>query len=317
MFYTIKEICEYSKGTLLKGHEDIKIGSLSDTSKSSTDSIVYINDKNFLENLDSISSKTCLTSSNYADILVEHFDNVIISESPYYSFALLTNLFSDADNISLAGKGAFVDKSAKISNNVLIGSNAFIGKNVTIGKNTIIEPNVVVHDSTKIGENCLISAGTIVGSQGFGFANYENKWHHISHIGNVEIGNNVSIGANCCIDRGTLGSTFIAENVIIDNLVHIAHNVEIGANTAIAAKSGIAGSTKIGQRCMIGGMVGIFGHLKIVDDVIITPKSNVYKNINKPGKYSSLFPLLDHTKWKKLSLLIQKLDKMYKFIKQV
>jgi len=310
MPYTIKEICKFVKGELLKGDEGSKISFLSEVFKSSEDSIVFINDKKFLNDLKSISSQTCLTSSELADFLINYFENIIISKNPYYSFSLLTNLFSDLDNSSLAGNGAFIDKTAKIADDVIIGSNSFIGRNVTIGKGCIIEPNVVVYDFSKIGKNCKISAGTVIGSQGFGFANYRNKWHQISHIGNVVIEDNVTIGANCCIDRGTLGSTHIADSVIIDNLVHIAHNVKVGANTAIAAKTGIAGSTKIGNRCMIGGMVGIFGHLEITDDVIITPKSNIYKDIKKPGKYSSLFPLLEHSKWKKISLIVQKLDKM-------
>jgi len=311
--YKIENLCEISHGKLIQGDKNFEITNLSDIYNSSTRSIVYFNDKKYLNNLSDISSQTCLTSVNFLDLIKNHFKNVIVSENPYYSFALLTNFFADSFNTSFSKSGSYIDKTAKISDNVLIGPNVFIGKNVSIGQNCIIDPNVVIYDSSKIGENCNISAGTIIGSQGFGFVNHENKWHHIHHNGDVVIGNNVSIGSNCCIDRGTLNSTFIADNVIIDNLVHIAHNVKIGTNTAIAAKTGIAGSTKIGKRCMIGGMVGIFGHLEIADDVIITPKSNIYKDIKKPGKYSSLFPLLEHSKWKKVSLLVQKLDKIKKF----
>jgi len=179
-----------------------------------------------------------------------------------------------------------------------------------IGDNSIIENNVVIYRNSKIGKNTFISSGVIIGSEGFGFAKQGSKWIQISHLGKVVIGNDVSIGANSCIDRGTIEDTVISDNVIIDNSVHIAHNVFIGERTAIAAKVGIAGSSIIGADCQIGGMTGIFGHLKITDNVILSPKSNVYRDVKKPGTYSSIFPLIDHFNWKKISILISKLDKI-------
>jgi UDP-3-O-[3-hydroxymyristoyl] glucosamine N-acyltransferase len=166
-----------------------------------------------------------------------------------------------------------------------------------------------------IGDNCIISPGAVIGSEGFGNARNNKKWSSIAHLGNVFIGNNVSIGANTTIDRGSMSNTEIHDGVKIDNLIHIAHNVIIGEDTAIAAKTGIAGSTKIGKRCMIGGAVGIVGHLNIADDVVINATSTVNRNISKPGIYTGFMPIMLHSEWKKVGMWVSKLDKIASFLK--
>ena len=180
----------------------------------------------------------------------------------------------------------------------------------------MIESNVTIQQGSIIGNNCIISSGVVIGSEGFGNArDIDNKWRTIAHLGNVCIGNNVSIGANTTIDRGSISNTEIHDGVKIDNLIHIAHNVIIGENTAIAAKTGIAGSTIIGKRCMIGGAVGIVGHLKITDDVVINATSTVNRNISKSGIYTGFMPIMLHSEWKKVGMWLSKLDKIANFMK--
>jgi len=327
MSFTLGEVCLKIDAKIRKGNESYQVNSLKDIQNASKDSIVVFIDKKYLNLLKNTIANTCLTSEENVS-LCSSFENIIISEDPQLSFALLTNIFyprklnfpgeksKKFNNSPVIGIGSKIATNVMFGSNVSIGCNCTIEENVVIGDDTIIDHNCIVYSSTKVGSNCHISSGVVIGSQGFGFVNYQKEWLQVKHIGDVEIGDNVYIGSNSTIDRGTLSNTVIHDKVIIDNLVHIAHNVSIGTGTAIAAKVGIAGSTKVGKRCMIGGMVGIFGHLNITDDVVITPKSNVYRDIKKPGRYSSLFPLIEHSLWKKISILITKLDKILNSFKK-
>ena len=315
----LQEVISNINAKLFKGDINFYISSIESSQNNSENTIVYLRDKKYFKNIKKSKSKTCLVSTELIDF-VTNFDNIIVSENPSLSFALLTNLFNKNEvNLSLKkefsqsisiGPGSQISDKATFGKNIKIGCNCVIEDGVSIGDNSIIENNVVIHKNSNIGKNAYISSGVIIGSEGFGFAKQDHKWIQISHLGKVVIGNDVSIGANSCVDRGTIEDTVISDNVIIDNSVHIAHNVFIGERTAIAAKVGIAGSAIIGSDCQIGGMSGIFGHLKITDNVILSPKSNIYRDVKKPGRYSSIFPLIEHSKWKKISILISKLDKI-------
>ncbi len=189
---------------------------------------------------------------------------------------------------SKIGENEFIGAFVRIGNNVKIGTNVsihpnvVIGDQIQIGDNSIIFSNVTINDGCRIGNNVIIHSSTVIGSDGFGFApNSENQYNKIPQIGNVVIKDNVEIGANCSIDRATMGSTIIEKGVKLDNFIQVAHNVEIGENTVIAAQSGIAGSTKVGKNCMIGGQVGIVGHLTIADGVKIAAQSGIGKTIKK------------------------------------
>jgi len=217
-------------------------------------------------------------------------------------------------NNTLFGKNCLIGKDLRYGFDCKIGNNVVIENNVEIGNNVTIDSNAVIHSGSVIGNNVIIGSGSIVGSEGFGNFLDKNKWTHFPHIGNVEINDNVSIGSNCCIDRGTIDNTIIHKGVIIDNLVHIAHNVEIGENTAVAAKVGIAGSSVIGKRNMIGGMVGIVDHINTTDDVIISATSTVHKDIKEPGVYTGIMPLTNHANWKRIALWILKLDKIARYL---
>ena len=241
--------------------------------------------------------------------------NVLVVEDARLAFAKVTQFFkkdkselkplksSDYKKFS-CGMNCFVGEKFIIGGDCSFGFNIVIEDNVTIGN------NVTIYSSTVIGNNVTIDSGSVIGANGFGNVFHNGKWENIIHLGNVEILDNVMVGANCCIDKATLDSTIINQGVIIDNLVHIAHNVIIGENTAIAAKVGIAGSCVIGKRNMIGGMVGIIDHIKTVDDVTISATSTVTKDLNQPGVFTGIMPISKHAIWKRIALWILKLDKI-------
>ncbi len=182
------------------------------------------------------------------------------------------------------GAFAYLGENVRLGNDTKIFANCYVGDNVTIGDNTIIHPGVKIYKDCNIGNNVIIHAGTVIGSDGFGFApQVDGAYKKIPQIGNVVIEDNVEIGANTTIDRATIGSTIIRSGAKLDNLIQVAHNVEVGNNTAIAAQVGISGSTKIGNGVVIGGQAGLAGHISIADNVKIGGQSGVTKSIKTPG----------------------------------
>jgi UDP-3-O-[3-hydroxymyristoyl] glucosamine N-acyltransferase len=216
------------------------------------------------------------------------------------------------------GAFAYISEKAKIGNNTQIWPGAFIGEGVEIGENTIIYSGTKVYKNCKIGNNCIIHAGAVVGSDGFGFApGPDGDYQKIPQVGNVVIEEFVEIGANTTIDRATMGSTIIRKGAKIDNLVQIAHNVEIGSNTVIAAQTGVAGSTKIGKNCMFGGQVGIAGHLKIADQVKMAAQTGVAKSITKEGTVMMGSPAMDAMQYNKSYVMFRKLPAIYQQLQEL
>ena len=216
------------------------------------------------------------------------------------------------------GHLAFIDANSSIGNYTSIYNHVSIGKNVHIGDNCIIYPGVVIYNDTVIGNNVIIHANAVIGADGFGHApQADGTYKAIPQLGNVVIEDDVSIGANATIDRATMGSTIIRKGVKLDNLVQIAHNVEIGANTAIAAQTGISGSTKIGENCLIGGQVGIAGHISIAPRTIITGQSGVTKSIKTPGQTMGGFPATNNVDNLKRSALIRQLPELFEKINKI
>jgi UDP-3-O-[3-hydroxymyristoyl] glucosamine N-acyltransferase len=197
------------------------------------------------------------------------------------------------------GAFAYIGRGAKLGDNVKIYPQVYIGDNVTVGDNTIIYAGAKVYQGCVVGANCIIHSGSVIGADGFGFAPQANgEYKKIPQIGNVVIEDNIEIGACTTIDRATMGSTIIHSGVKLDNLIQIAHNVEIGKNTVIAAQTGIAGSVKIGESCMFAGQAGIIGHLKIGNRVTIASKSGAQNNI-ADGKTMLGFPSMEAPKYKR------------------
>ena len=253
-----------------------------------------------------------IVSRRFNDSLYQRLDDrkvpLIRVDDPYLSFLTLLDIMSPQTELQKIGihENAVISDTAEISSEeVRIGANCFIGEKVKIGTrvsilpNTVIlagaeiaddvliYPSVTIYQGTKIGARVIIHSGTVIGSDGFGQAkNSDGTFQKIPQKGIVVIEDDVEIGSNCSIDRATMGETVIRRGVKLDNMIQIAHNVEIGENTVIAAQTGIAGSTKIGRNCMIGGKVGIVGHISICDNVILTAATNVSKSITEPGMYS-------------------------------
>ena len=211
--------------------------------------------------------------------LLEYYNQVKLMKSGIEEPSVISENVTYGEQLYL-GSFSYVGKNVTIGNNVKIYPNCFIGDNVSIGDNCIFFAGVKIYSETEIGKNCNFHSGCVVGSDGFGFApTEEGTFSKIPQIGNVIIEDDVEIGANTTIDRATLGITLIRKGVKLDNHIQIAHNVEIGENTVIAAQTGIAGSTKIGSNCLIGGQVGVAGHLTIGNNVRVQAQSGIGKNI--------------------------------------
>jgi UDP-3-O-[3-hydroxymyristoyl] glucosamine N-acyltransferase len=251
----------------------------------------------------------------------------LVHPQPYLTYARIATLLNPAP-VAIAGVHATATVAAsaqvassvqidahatigartRIGEGVAIGAGAVIGPDVAIGAGTRIGPRVVALDGVRIGARCILHPGVVLGADGFGFAPNDGAWEKIPQVGGVAIGDDVEIGANSTVDRGAIDDTVIEDGVKIDNLVQIAHNVHIGAHTAIAACAGIAGSTKIGRRCMISGAVVVLNSLTICDDVMLTFGSVVTKSVDTPGKYSGQLPAEPAARWQKNAARFRQLD---------
>lgn len=261
---------------------------------------------------------------------------VLVCGNPYLAYAKLAQLFGETDPVS-AGihPSAVVVTNSHIDPTATIGPNAVIEENVSIGKNTIVGPgcvigngasignhcrlwaNVTLYHDVKLGNNVQIHSGTVIGSDGFGYAHNGKEWIKIPQLGAVLIEDDVEIGAGTTIDRGALEDTVIGKGVKLDNQIQIGHNVTIGEYSIVAGCTGISGSVKIGKRCRISGMVGFTGHFEIADDVTITGMTMVSKSLDKPGVYSSGTVIEPHLQWRKNAVRFRQLDNMSRRLKQL
>lgn len=215
-----------------------------------------------------------------------------------------------------AGEFAVIAANAKIGNNVKIYPQVYVGENVTIGDNTVLFAVVKIYSDCVIGKDCIIHSGTVLGSDGFRFALHDGG-RKIPQIGNVVLGDQVEIGSNCSIDRATLGSTILRDGVKLDNLVHIAHNVEIKEKSYLAAHNVVAGSTVIGKNCMFSGQVGVIDHLTIADNTMLAAQSGVSKSIKEPGSVQMGSPAMDAKKYRRNFVHFRNLDSLVERITQL
>ncbi|MGJ8681746.1 UDP-3-O-(3-hydroxymyristoyl)glucosamine N-acyltransferase [Paraglaciecola sp.] len=270
----------------------------------------------------------------HSDELAHCTQSALVMANPYVGYAKAAQLLDDtpsaahqvspradiASSVTLGDGvkvGAFsvIEDDVTLGDNVQIGAGCFIGKGTTIGANTKLWANVSVYHNVIIGTDCLVQANTIIGSDGFGYANDQGQWIKIPQLGSVIIGDRVEIGASTTIDRGALENTILGDGVIIDNQCQIAHNVEIGENTAMAACSVVAGSTTIGKNCSIAGLVGINGHISICDGVVMTGMSMMTKNITQAGVYSSGMPAEPYKQWRKNVVAMRNITSLNQRIK--
>ncbi len=209
------------------------------------------------------------------------------------------------------GPFVYIGENAVIGNNTIIEANTSIGDNATIGSNCLLYNNVTIYHDCKVGNRCILHAGSVVGSDGFGFAPGANGYEKIPQIGIAILEDDVEIGANTCIDRATMGATIIKRGVKLDNMVQVAHNVIIDEHTVMAAQCGVAGSTKVGNWCMVGGQAGISGHIKIGNQVKVGGHSGVTNNV-QDGKAVMGFPAFEHTQFARAAVIFKKLPEMYR-----
>ena len=212
---------------------------------------------------------------------------------------------------SVIGAGTRIEAGAEI------GPGCVVGRNVTIGADTRLIARVTVLDDSLIGARCVLQPGVVIGSDGFGLAQEQGAWRRVPQVGRVVIGNDVDVGANTTIDRGALDDTVIDDGVKLDNLIQIAHNVRIGAHSAVAGCAGLAGSSEVGRHCTLGGGVGLAGHLTLADNVHITGMSMVTRSIHRPGVYSAGTPLDSNERWHRNAARFKQLDRLARRVKQL
>jgi UDP-3-O-[3-hydroxymyristoyl] glucosamine N-acyltransferase len=274
-----------------------------------------------------------VTNASAVILLAEDIElcpvSALVTENPYLTYAHVAAFFNPEppfqsgvhpsaviDHTSKIDSSAWVGPNCTIGPGVIIEEGVFIGpgcvieKGASIGKFSKLVANVTICHQSLIGQHVLIHPGVVIGSDGFGIANNKGVWVKVPQLGKVQIGDHVEIGANTTIDRGALDDTVVEEGVKLDNQIQVAHNVHIGAHTAIAGCVGIAGSTTIGKHCAIGGAVSIIGHLEIADGVTITATSFVSKSIKKPGLYSSGVPIQENSEWSRNTVRYRQLDDM-------
>ena len=299
MKFSAFQIAQLLEGEIV-GNPEVEVSGLSKIEEGSEGTLSFLANPKYASHIYTTGATLVIVGKDFEpEKTIPATCTLIKVTDPYASFSKLLDLYNQIkhDKKGIADT-AVVDKSATIGEDVYIGANAvidsgvkiaanakiypqaYLGSNVKVGKNTIIHPGVRILSDCVIGNDCVIHAGVIIGGDGFGFTpNSENNYQKVAQIGNVIIEDYVEIGANTTIDRATLGSTIIRKGAKIDNLIQIAHNVEIGENTVIAAQTGIAGSTKIGKNCMIGGQVGIIGHITIADGTMIAAQSGIGASI--------------------------------------
>ncbi|WP_286266470.1 UDP-3-O-(3-hydroxymyristoyl)glucosamine N-acyltransferase [Thalassotalea atypica] len=323
MKYTLAELAQQI-GATVNGDEKITVSSLATLAGAKNNQIAFLANSKYKSQLAGTSAAAVILSE---DCVAECPTNALVMQNPYLGYAMVAQLLDSTpapasnihpsavisanatlgSNVSI-GANTVVEDGAIIADDACIGAGCFIGQEAKIGRATKLWANVSVYHRVELGQHCLVQANTVIGSDGFGYANAQGQWQKIPQLGTVIIGDKVEIGASTTIDRGALENTVIGNGVILDNQIQIAHNVVIGENTAIAGCTVVAGSTTIGNNCVIAGMVGINGHISIADGCHFTGMTMVTKAIKEPGVYSSGIPAQPNKEWAKMNARFRKLD---------
>ncbi len=302
MEFSAKQIAEFLNGQV-EGNEDVKIGNVAKIEDGKPGHLSFLANPKYTHYIYETKSDIVLVNKDF-EAEKDISATLVRVDDAYSSFAKLLNLYNEyklnrsgiSEKASIAksaqiGENVYIGDFVVVEENVVIGDNvkiypqSFVGQNSSIAANTTLYAGVKIYHECVIGEQVTLHAGVVVGSDGFGFApQSDNQYEKVAQIGNVIIEDRVEVGANTVIDRATIGSTIIRKGVKLDNLIQIAHNVEVGDNTVIAAQTGISGSTKVGKNCMIGGQVGVVGHITIPDNVKIGAQSGVASKLAKDGE---------------------------------
>jgi UDP-3-O-[3-hydroxymyristoyl] glucosamine N-acyltransferase len=328
MEFTAETIAGFLKGEI-EGNPDIKVNSVAKIEEGYNGALSFLANPKYEHYLYTTQSSVVLVNKNFKpSSRVEA--TLIKVENAYEAFASLLQL---VDQARPRKKGihttAIIEDTAKIGSDIYIGPYTYIGENCIIGDGCSIFPHVYIGDNTRLGNNCkinpgvkiyhdcligdgcIIHAGSVIGSDGFGYApQSESEYMKIPQLGNVVLEDHVEIGANVTIDRATMGSTTIRKGVKLDNLIQIGHNVEVGENTVMAAQTGIAGSTKIGKNCMFGGQVGIAGHIKIANETKIGAQGGILGSVKEENTIILGSPAINYKQFFKSSVIFKNLPEL-------
>ena len=343
MEFTAKQLSEMLSGKV-EGNPDAKASKLSKIEEGEPGSVSFLANPKYTQYIYTTKASVVIVNKDFIPTapisttlikvdsaenafakLLEQYNQIKLNKTGISKQSFISDSAKVGSNVYV-GEFAVISANAKIGSNVKIYPQVYIGDNVLIGDNTTLFSGVKIYSDNIIGKNCIIHSGTVIGSDGFRFAieaqSREGRdpsagGKKIPQIGNVVIEDEVEIGANCAIDRATLGSTILRKGVKFDNLIHIAHNVEIGANTYIAAGCVVAGSTKIGNNCMLSGQVGVVGHLTVADNTILAAQSGVSKNIIKKGEAYLGSPAFEISRYRKAYVHFRNLENIVERIEKL
>ncbi|ELI6416861.1 TPA: UDP-3-O-(3-hydroxymyristoyl)glucosamine N-acyltransferase [Aeromonas salmonicida subsp. salmonicida] len=327
MVFTLAQLAQ-QLGAEIHGDETLEIRKVATLEKAGEGDITFLSNKKY---------RHYLEQSKASAVLITEADlpfcptNALVLKDPYVGFARVAQLLDTtpqpatdihpsaviAADVQLGervaiGANAVIESGVVLGDDVRIGPGCFVGKNTRLGARSRLWANVTLYHNITMGSDCLVQSGTVIGADGFGYANERGEWIKIPQLGGVTIGNRVEIGACTTIDRGALEDTRIADNVIIDNQCQIAHNVEIGYGTAVAGSTVMAGSLKVGKYCIIGGASVFNGHMEICDQATVTGMAMVMRPITEPGVYSSGIPLQTNKEWRKTAARVMRIEEMHK-----
>lgn len=327
MTITLQALAEHLNADL-KGDPNTIIRRVNTLDKAGPDEVAFLSDNHYRHLLNTTHAGAVIVKAADQDLCPVP---TLVMADPYLGFALaaqkLDTTPQPATDIhpqavvaadAILGQGvaiganAVIESGVELGDNVVIGAGCFVGKGAKLGARSRLWANVTLYHRVELGEDCLVQANTVIGADGFGYANNKGEWVKIPQLGTVIIGDRVEIGASTTIDRGALGDTCISDNVIIDNQCQIAHNVKIGYGSAIAGGTVMAGSLTMGKYCIIGGAVVINGHIDICDGVTVTGMGMVMRSITEPGIYSSGIPLQANKDWRKTAARVMRIDDMHK-----
>ena len=336
MQFTAAQISLIINGKI-EGNADAVVTSFGKIEEAKQNQLTFLANPKYEEYLYSTNASIVILNDNYE--LKESITPTLIRvPDAYTAFAQLLSKYQEMATQQLKGiqQPSYIPSTVNLGKDVFIGAFSYFGENVKVGNNTKIFPNTYIGDNVQIGDNCVIHpgvkiyfgciirnnvtihAGTVIGSDGFGFApQADGSFKKVPQIGNVVIEDNVEVGANTSIDRATMGSTVIKAGAKLDNLIQIAHNVEVGNNTVIAAQAGVSGSTKIGDNVMIGGQAGLVGHIQIADGSKINAQSGVSKSLKAPNSTVTGSPAADYTSALRSQAVFRNLPEMEKRLQQL
>ena len=330
--YTLGQLAAHV-GAEVRGDADLPIQGLATLQEAGPAQLSFLANPQYRKYLPESRAGAVLLTAADADGFA---GTALVVANPYLAYASLSHLFdrkpkaaagthptaivaadAEVDPSASVGAYAVIESGARIGAGVSIGAHCVIGARSVIGEGGWLGPRVTLYHDVTIGARVSIQSGAVIGGEGFGFANEKGVWQKIAQIGGVTIGDDVEIGANTTIDRGALSDTLIGNGVKLDNQIMIAHNVQIGDHTAMAACVGISGSAKIGRHCMLAGGVGLVGHIEICDNVFVTGMTMVTRSITEPGSYSSGTAMQPAAEWKKSAARIRQLDDMARRLQQL